>query len=101
MTLPILAAELSEQLVNRPLQDTVTINMSLAEEGRRLAEQMHDRALLQALADWRTSTGAAHVRDRRWAMALLAVERTRRDLRRAEVRAAVQRAEAKRRREAA
>jgi hypothetical protein len=48
--------------------------------------------LLEAIRDWRTSYGQPqHGRDRRWAMSLLAVHRARRDLRRAEVEAAVAR----------
>jgi hypothetical protein len=50
-----------------------------------------DAELAQAIDDWRASTGPQHARDRRWAMALLAAERARRDLRRAEVAAAVNR----------
>jgi hypothetical protein len=47
--------------------------------------------LLVAIDDWRASSGSQHVRDRRWAMALLAAERARRDLRRAEVATAITR----------
>jgi hypothetical protein len=57
-----------------------------AREAQQTAE------LLEAIQDWRTSYGQPqHGRDRRWAMSLLAVHRTRRDLKRAEVAAAVAR----------
>jgi hypothetical protein len=53
--------------------------------------------LLAAIRDWRESYGQPqHGRDRRWAMSLLAVHRARRDLRRAEVEAAVARNSMKR-----
>jgi hypothetical protein len=57
-----------------------------AREAQRTAE------MLAAIDDWRTSCGQPqHARDRRWALSLLAVHRARRDLRRAEVYAAVRR----------
>jgi hypothetical protein len=59
--------------------------VSLTREMQRTDE------LLAAIADWRASTGPQHGIDRRWAMALLAAARARRDLRRAEVQAAVAR----------
>jgi hypothetical protein len=49
--------------------------------------------LLEAIADWATSHAAERSRNRRWAMALLAAERARRDARRAEVAAAVNRSQ--------
>jgi hypothetical protein len=52
-------------------------------------EMQRDQELLAAIADWRASTGPQHARDRRYALALLAAERARRDLKRAEVQAAV------------
>jgi hypothetical protein len=52
-------------------------------------EMQRDQELLEAVADWRASTGPQHGIDRRWAMRLLAAERARRDGRRAEVQAAV------------
>jgi hypothetical protein len=55
-------------------------------------EQQRTDELLQAIADWRSSTGAEHARDRRYAMCLLAAEHARRDLKRAEVKAAADRA---------
>jgi hypothetical protein len=54
-------------------------------------EQQRREELEAAVADWRRSTGAEHARDRRWAMALIEVARVRRNLRRAEVAAAVNR----------
>jgi hypothetical protein len=57
--------------------------------------------LFEAIADWAASTGEQHARDRRWAMALLEVARVRRNLRRAEVAAAANRAAQRRLREAA
>ena len=50
-----------------------------------------DTTLLDAIADWCSSTGEEHARDRRYAMRLLAAERARRDWRRAELQAAVRR----------
>ena len=61
------------------------------------AREMQRRdELLTAIADWAASTGAEHAIDRRYAMALLEVARVRRNLRRAEVHAAAQRAARKR-----
>jgi hypothetical protein len=57
--------------------------------------------LLQAIADWAASTGAEHVRDRRYAMTQIAVAKARRALKRAEVAAAIRRAAANRQRRAA
>jgi hypothetical protein len=59
-------------------------------------EQQRTDKLLQAIADWRSSTGPQHAIDRRYAMCLLAAEHARRDLKRAEVHAAAQRAAEKR-----
>jgi hypothetical protein len=59
-------------------------------------EQQRTYELLTAIADWRSSTGDQHRIDRRYAMCLLAVEHARRDLCRAEVHAAAQRAAEKR-----
>jgi hypothetical protein len=59
-------------------------------------EQQRTDELLQAIADWRSSTGPEHARDRRYAMCLLAAEHARRDLKRAEVQAAVNRARMRR-----
>ena len=64
-------------------------------------QMQQDEALLSAIKDWRASTGPQHAIDRRHAMCLLAVEHARRDLRRAEVHAAAQRAAIKRMRRAA
>jgi hypothetical protein len=64
-------------------------------------EQQRTDELLAAIADWRSSTGDQHRIDRRYAMCLLAAEHARRDLRRAEVHAAAQRAAEKRMRRAA
>jgi hypothetical protein len=50
-----------------------------------------DAELAEAIADWRRSTGSQHATDRRWAMAMLAAERARSALRRAEVQAAINR----------
>ena len=55
-------------------------------------EQQRRDELEAAVADWRRSTGGQHARDRRWAMALIEVARVRRNLRRAEVQAAANRA---------
>jgi hypothetical protein len=65
--------------------DPSLVSVSYAREQQRTDE------LLAAIADWRASTGAVHIRDRRYAMCLLAAEHARRDLRRAEVKAAVNR----------
>jgi hypothetical protein len=51
-------------------------------------EMQRDQELLEAVADWRASTGPQHGIDRRWAMRLLTAERARRDARRAELAAA-------------
>ena len=51
-------------------------------------EMQRTDELLQAIADWRVSTGAERGRDRRYAMRLLAAERKRRDARRAALRSA-------------
>jgi hypothetical protein len=50
-----------------------------------------DAELAEAIADWRHSHGEEHVRDRRYALALIAAERARSALRRAEVQAAIRR----------
>jgi predicted secreted protein len=56
-------------------------------------EMQRDQELLEAVADWRASCGhESHARDRRYAMLLVAAERARRDARRAELAAAVNRA---------
>jgi hypothetical protein len=59
-------------------------------------EAQRRQRLLDAIADWAASTGAEHVRDRRYAMTQIAVAKTRRALKRAEVAAAIQRAAANR-----
>jgi hypothetical protein len=65
-------------------------------------EQQRTDELLAAIADWRASCGRPeHARDRRYAMCLLAAEHARRDLKRAEVKAAADRAAQRRLREAA
>jgi hypothetical protein len=74
--------------------DPSLVSVSYAREWQRRDE------LLAAIADWRSSTGAEHARDRRYAMCLLAAEHARRDLRRAEVKAAADRAAWKRRKAA-
>jgi hypothetical protein len=61
------------------------LSVAYAREAQRRDE------LDAAIADWRHSTGPQHVRDRRWALALIATERARQDLRRAEVQAAIAR----------
>ena len=66
-------------------------SVTLAREAQRREE------LLTAVADWAASTGRQHAIDRRHAMALLEVQRVRRNLRRAEVHAAAQRAAQRRR----
>ena len=55
-------------------------------------EQQRRDTLDAAIADWRRSTGPQHAIDRHYAMCLLAVEHARRDLKRAEVQAAADRA---------
>jgi hypothetical protein len=61
------------------------LSVTYAREAQRRDE------LEAAIADWRRSIGPQHVRDRRYALALIAAERARRDLRRAEVAAAIAR----------
>jgi hypothetical protein len=61
------------------------LSVAYAREAQRRDE------LEAAIGDWRRSTGPQHATDRRWAMAMLAAERARRDLRRAEVAAAIRR----------
>jgi hypothetical protein len=61
------------------------VSVTYAREAQRRDE------LEAAIADWRHSRGEEHVRDRRWAMALIAAERARMALRRAEVQAAITR----------
>ena len=63
----------------------MSVSVSYAREQQRRDE------LDAAITDWRRSTGPQHARDRRWAMALIEVARVRRNLRRAEVAAAVNR----------
>jgi hypothetical protein len=70
--------------------DPTLTSVSYAREWQRRDE------LEAAIADWRRSTGEVRARDRRYAMALLAAEHARRDLCRAEVHAAAQRAAEKR-----
>jgi hypothetical protein len=50
-----------------------------------------DTTLLDAIADWHTSTGNERGRNRRYAMRLLTAELARRDWRRAELQAAARR----------
>jgi hypothetical protein len=45
-------------------------------------EMQRDQELLEAVADWRNSHGVARVRERRYAMLLVAAERGRRNARR-------------------
>lgn len=59
-------------------------------------ELQRTEALLEAIADWRASTGAWRGSCRRYALRLLAAERRRRDLARSELRAAAYRNPAKR-----
>jgi hypothetical protein len=66
------------------------VNPSLLSVAYAREAQRRDE-LEAAIADWRRSTGPEHARDRRYALAMLAAERARRDLRRAEVAAAIRR----------
>jgi hypothetical protein len=61
------------------------LSVSYARETQRRDE------LEAAIADWRRSHGEEHVRDRRYALALIAADRARSALRRAEVAAAIRR----------
>jgi hypothetical protein len=61
------------------------LSVTYAREAQRRDE------LEAAIADWRRSTGPQHATDRRWALALIAAERARSALRRAEVQAAIRR----------
>jgi hypothetical protein len=54
-------------------------------------EMQRDQELLEAIADWRNSHGVARVRERRYAMLLVAAERGRRNARRWILAAAVNR----------
>jgi hypothetical protein len=54
-------------------------------------EMQRDAELLEAIADWRNSHGVARVRERRYAMLLVAAERGRRNVRRWMLAAAVNR----------